>query len=190
MRAPTLQSARTLKSCSHTMQVTDAASVMCNRKGCACQTQVADSAVVIRMAALITHNSPTLHLPTLHLPTLHLPTLLLPAPHLPTPHLPTPHLTTPHLPTLHLPTLHLPTLLLPAPHLPLAGCQAAFGAAAPSAASSDQGRGEVPPTQERAHFEGGDVPLAASILQMDSHQELQGTEQGGATLTWSLGLPL
>ena len=155
MRAPTLQSARTLKSCSHTMQVTDAASVMCNRKGCACQTQVADSAVVIRMAALITHNSPTLHLPTLHLPT-----------------------------------LHLPTLLLPAPHLPLAGCQAAFGAAAPSAASSDQGRGEVPPTQERAHFEGGDVPLAASILQMDSHQELQGTEQGGATLTWSLGLPL
>ena len=160
MRAPTLQSARTLKSCSHTMQVTDAASVMCNRKGCACQTQVADSAVVIRMAALITHNSPTLHLPTLHLPTL------------------------------HLPTLHLPTLLLPAPHLPLAGCQAAFGAAAPSAASSDQGRGEVPPTQERAHFEGGDVPLAASILQMDSHQELQGTEQGGATLTWSLGLPL
>ena len=59
-----------------------------------------------------------------------------------------------------------------------AGCKAAFGAAAASAATSHQGCGEVPSAQERAHLEGGNVPLAAPVLQMDPHQKLQRTQQG------------
>ena len=57
-----------------------------------------------------------------------------------------------------------------------AGGQVAPRAAAPPAAAGDQGRREVAAAQERAHSEGGDVPFAASILQMDPDQELQGIE--------------
>ena len=58
------------------------------------------------------------------------------------------------------------------------GGKTACRAASALAAACDQGRGEVPASQERTHPEGGNVPPAAPVLQMDPHQKLQGAQQG------------
>ena len=81
------------------------------------------------------------------------------------------------------PARHIPVCT--ALHLLHAGCEVALGAAAASASSCDQGCGEVPSTQKRAHLEGGDVAPPAPVLQVDPHQKLQGAEQGGNSMSCS-----
>lgn len=67
-----------------------------------------------------------------------------------------------------------------------AGCQSAFRASPPFAQTSHQGCGKVPAPQKRTNPPSRDVSAAAPVLQMDPHQELQGTEQGTCLLCSAL----